>query len=155
MHLTDGDPLPDGRNDDLVAVSAAPIDTGALLSGVSDPAAGAVVLFLGTVRDHAPGKDEVTRLEYEAYGEYVERAIARVVAAARAKWDLRRVAAVHRVGSLDVGEVSVAVAVSSGHRPEAFEAGRYIIDELKATAPIWKKEHWAGGAEWVREGEAR
>ncbi len=151
MHLTDGGGLPDGPEGDLVAVSAAPIDPSALLHRVRDPAAGAVVLFLGTVRDHAPGRDGVTGLEYEAYGEYVEAAIARVVSAARGKWEVRRVAAVHRVGSLDVGEVSVAVAVSSGHRPEAFEAGRYIIDELKATAPIWKKEHWRGGAEWVRE----
>ncbi len=154
MHLTDGGGLPGGQEGDLVAVAAAPIEPAALLERVRDPAAGAVVLFLGTVRDHAPGRDAVTRLEYEAYGQYVEAAIARVVAEARDKWNVRRVAAVHRVGSLDVGEVSVAVAVSAGHRPEAFEAGRYIIDELKATAPIWKKEHWAGGAEWVREDEA-
>jgi len=62
---------------------------------------------------------------------------------------------VHRTGSLDVGEISVAVAVSTGHREEAFAAGRFIIDSLKATAPIWKKEHWLGGAEWVREDRER
>ena len=74
-----------------------------------------------------------------------------MVAEARERWDVGSVAAVHRTGSLAVGEISVAVAVGSGHRKEAFAAGRYVIDELKARAPIWKKEHWPGGAEWVRE----
>ncbi len=136
-----------------VAVQDAAIDPAALLARVRDPAAGAVVLFLGTVRDHSDGKSAVTHLEYEAYREVVEAKIAAIVARARDKWPLCRVAAVHRVGRLEIGEVSVAVAVSAGHRPEAFEAGRFLIDELKATAPIWKKEHWEGGAEWVQEGE--
>ncbi len=131
-----------------------PIDAAALVAEVSDPAAGAVVLFLGTVRDHSPGRPGVTHLEYETYGEYVEQRIAAVIDEACAKWPLRKVVAVHRVGTLGVGEVSVAVAVSAGHRDEAFEGGRYVIDQLKATAPIWKKEHWEGGAEWVREDRA-
>ena len=109
------------------------------------------MLFLGTVRDHSAGITGVTHLEYEAYGGVVESKIAEVVAEARRKWSIAKVAAVHRTGTLGVGEVSVAVAVSSAHRPEAFEAARFIIDELKHRAPIWKKEHWPGGAEWVRE----
>ncbi len=149
MQSTEPRPLAGGR--DEVSLVDDPINPAAVLAGVSDPAAGAVVLFLGTVRDHSEGKHGVTHLEYEAYREHVEAKIAEIVAEARAEWPLRRVAAVHRVGSLAVGEVSVAVAVSAGHRAEAFSAGRYLIDELKRRAPIWKKEHWPGGAEWVRE----
>lgn len=108
-------------------------------------------MFLGTVRDHSPGKEGVTHLEYEAYDDVVEDKLREVVSEADAKWDLGAVAVVHRVGSLQVGEISVAVAVGAGHRHEAFAAGRYVIDELKARVPIWKKEHWPGGAEWVRE----
>ncbi len=81
----------------------------------------------------------------------VEPKIAEIVAEAREQWPIRKAVAVHRTGELAVGEVSVAVAVCSPHRPDAFEAGRYLIDELKRRAPIWKKEHWPGGAEWVRE----
>lgn len=109
------------------------------------------MLFAGTVRDHAPGRPDVTRLDYEAYEEQVEPALARVAAALRERWPMvGRVALLHRVGSLDVGEIAVVVAVSSPHRPEAFVAGRYAIDALKATAPIWKREVWPGGASWVR-----
>lgn len=140
-----------GRNDDLVVVGPDPIDPSALIVSVSSPNCGAVALFLGTVRDHSEGIEGVTHLEYEAYDDVVEEKMAEIVAEAREKWDVERVAAVHRVGSLDVGETSVAVAVGSGHRAVAFEAARYIIDELKARVPIWKKEHWPGGAEWVRE----
>jgi len=137
---------------DLVSVSHTPIDPAGLLAAVRRPDAGAVVLFLGTVRDHSEGREGVTHLEYEAYGEVVEAKIFEIVAEARTRWDLGTVAAVHRLGSLDVGEDSVAVAVSAAHRAQAFTAARHLIDELKARAPIWKKEHWQGGAEWVREG---
>jgi molybdopterin synthase catalytic subunit len=135
----------------MVAVGPEPIEAGGLIEFVSDPSSGAVALFLGTVRDHSDGKEGVTRLEYEAYDDVVESKIVEIVDEARDRWDLERIAVVHRVGSLDVGEVSVAVAVASGHRGEAFSSARYIIDELKARVPIWKKEHWPGGAEWVRE----
>jgi len=139
------------REGDLVTVGPEPIEAGELIEFVSDPSCGAVALFLGTVRDHSDGKEGVTRLEYEAYDDVVERKIAGIVDEARDRWDLERIAVVHRVGSLDVGEVSVGVAVGSGHRGDAFSSARYIIDELKARVPIWKKEHWPGGAEWVRE----
>jgi len=135
----------------LVAVGPDPIDHSALIVSVSGPQCGAVALFLGTVRDHSDGIEGVTHLEYEAYDDVVEQKIAEIVGEARAKWEVERVAAVHRVGSLEVGEASVAVAVGSGHRAEAFAAARYIIDELKARVPVWKKEHWPGGAKWVRE----
>ena len=139
------------RGDDTVVVGPDPIDPAALIESVSTPRCGAVTLFLGNVRDHAPGKEGVTHLEYEAYDDVVEAKIAEIVTEARQKWEIEKLAVVHRVGSLRVGETSVAVAVGSGHREEAFAAGRYVIDELKARVPIWKKEHWPGGAEWVRE----
>lgn len=139
------------RSVDLVAVGPETIDPSALIEFVTEPQCGAVALFLGTVRDHSKGKEGVTHLEYEAYDDVVERKIQDIVSEARQKWSLQRIAVVHRVGSVDVGESSVAVAVGSGHRGEAFVAARYVIDELKARVPIWKKEHWPGGAEWVRE----
>jgi molybdopterin synthase catalytic subunit len=139
------------RDGDLVAVGPDPIDPASLLGAVTAPDCGAVVLFLGTVRDHSAGKDGVTHLEYEAYEGIVEPKISEIVSEARDRWPVKRVAAMHRVGSLAVGEISVGVAVSSPHRTDAFAAGRYVIDELKSRAPIWKKEHWPGGAEWVRE----
>lgn len=142
---------------DHVAVTADVIDVAALIAHVADPVAGAVVTFLGTVRDHSPARGDdpaktgVTHLEYEAYDGVVVTKIAEIVAEARRRWSLVRVAAVHRIGELGVGEVSVGVAVSSAHRIDAFPAASYVIDELKHRAPIWKKEHWDGGAVWVRE----
>ncbi len=134
-----------------MSVGPEPIDPAALVESVTTPQCGAVALFLGTVRDHSDGKEGVTHLEYEAYDDVVNDKIAEIIAEARHRWPLERTAVIHRVGSLQVGESSVAVAVGSAHRKEAFAAARYIIDELKARVPIWKKEHWPGGAEWVRE----
>lgn len=134
---------------DMIRVAADAIDPGALLAHVGDVGSGAVVLFLGTVRDHSPGRVGVTHLAYEAYQEHVEGVIRTIVAEARQHWDLTRVAVVHRLGEVSVGEASVGVAVSAAHRPEAFAAARHLIDELKGRAPIWKQEHWSGGAEWV------
>ncbi|OFW66382.1 MAG: hypothetical protein A2Z12_04955 [Actinobacteria bacterium RBG_16_68_21] len=141
-----------GEAGDLVAVSAEPIDPSALVAAVARGDAGAVVLFLGTVRDHSEGHEGVTHLEYEAYREVVEDKIRQIVAEVRDQWGVGTIAAVHRVGTLAVGEVAVGVAVSSPHRPEAFAAARALIDELKRRAPIWKKEHWPGGAGWMAGG---
>lgn len=147
----------ENQGTDWVEVSLEPIDAGELTSFVADAAAGATVVFLGTVRDHSPARGDepathdVSHLEYEAYDGVVEAKIAEIVAEARDRWPLVRVAAVHRIGELGLKEVSVGVAVSSAHRRDAFPAGRYLIDELKHRAPIWKKEHWPGGAVWVRE----
>ena len=130
-------------------MKAEPLDPSALLAEVAEPSAGAIVLFVGTARDHSHGKTGVTHLEYEAYPGVVVEKIDELVSAAIHKWALVAVVVEHRVGEVPVGQPSVAVAVSSAHRDAAFEAGRFLIDELKARAPIWKKEHWPGGGEWV------
>jgi molybdopterin synthase catalytic subunit len=113
------------------------------------PSCGAVVLFSGTVRDHAEGRDDVQHLTYEAYDEQVEPVFASVVAELRARWpETGRVVLLHRTGRLELEESSVVAVVSAPHRPEAFEAARYAIDALKASAPIWKHEVWADGSDW-------
>ena len=131
-----------------VSVGEQPIDAASLVAEVSTPASGATVVFLGTVRDHSEGKEGVTHLEYEVFAERVEPEIAKIVAEATDKWPLLAVAVEHRSGTVGLGEASVAVAVSSAHRADAFDSARYVIDELKIRAPIWKKEFWPGGAEW-------
>ena len=133
-----------------VSVGPDPIDSTELVAEVSHPSSGATVLFLGTVRDHSEGKEGVTHLDYEVFSEMVEPKITEVVEAAHSKWPINSVAVEHRSGVVTLEEASVAVAVSSAHRADAFEAARYIIDELKNTAPIWKKEHWPGGEEWSK-----
>lgn len=110
---------------------------------------GAVVVFSGTVRDHAEHRTGVTLLEYEAYESQVVPKLEAIAEAMRNHWpDLGRVALWHRIGPLGLGDVSVVVAVSSPHRPEAFEAARFGIDTIKATVPIWKRETWDGGVDW-------
>jgi molybdopterin synthase catalytic subunit len=132
-----------------VALKDDPLDTAALLAEVGRPDAGATALFLGTARDHSDGKDGVTHLEYDAYREHVEASLMTIADEAAREWPVLSIAVEHRVGEVEVGQPSVAVAVSTAHRGDAFEAARYIIDELKKRAPIWKREHWPGGAEWV------
>jgi molybdopterin synthase catalytic subunit len=131
-----------------VSVSELPIDTGRLIELVRRPESGATVLFLGTVRDHSPGKIGVTHLDYEVYPELVESKIGEVVADAMAKWPVLAVAVEHRDARVRLEEVSVAVAVATAHRADAFAAAQFIIDELKHRVPIWKKEFWEGGSEW-------
>jgi molybdopterin synthase catalytic subunit len=133
-----------------VRVSADPIDPAALLAEANGPDCGATALFLGTVRDHSAGHTGVTHLDYEAYEDEVERSVAAIVDEAGAKWEVRSVLVEHRVGVVDLGEASVAVAVAAPHRDAAFEAARYVIDQLKQRAPIWKKEHWPGGSAWSK-----
>jgi molybdopterin synthase catalytic subunit len=131
-----------------VRVGDDPIDAAALVEEVGRPDSGATVLFLGTARDHSPGHQGVTHLDYEVYAEQVEPKIREIVAEAVRQWPVLDVVVEHRSGRVEVGEASVAVAVSAGHRAEAFAAAQYLIDELKTRAPIWKKEHWPGGSEW-------
>jgi molybdopterin synthase catalytic subunit len=133
-----------------VTVGDDPIDGGALISEVGRPDSGATVLFLGTVRDHSDGKEGVTHLEYEVYAEQVEAQIRQIVDDSAARWPVLSVIVEHRSGRVEVGEASVAVAVTSAHRADAFDAAEFVIDELKQRAPIWKKEFWPGGAEWSR-----
>ena len=116
---------------------------------VTLPGCGAQVVFSGTVRDHAEGRSGVSRIEYEAYTEQVEARLADITREARHRWPMiGRIALLHRVGELTVGEISVLVVVSAPHRAEAFEAARWSIDVLKETVPIWKRETWEGGADW-------
>lgn len=125
------------------------IDTAALLSDVGSSQAGAVVLFLGTTREFTAGRRTVT-LDYEAYDEMARKKMADLETEARQRWELVNCGIIHRLGNVPLGEASVAIAVSSPHRAAAFEAGRWIIDTLKVTVPIWKKENWSDGtSEWV------
>ena len=133
-----------------IRVSEAPIDTGALVGEVSGPSSGAIALFLGTVRDHSPGKQGITHLEYEAYAGHVENKIDEIMDEAAARWPINSMVIEHRIGKVELAEASVAVAVAGAHRAEAFAAARFLIDELKERAPIWKKECWPGGGEWSR-----
>jgi len=126
-----------------------PIDPTAVLAEVENPGAGAVALFLGTVRDHSPGRSGVTHLDYEAFDGRVHEVIDRIVAEAGDRWPILAAVVEHRVGRVELGGIAVVVAVSSAHRSDAFDAARFVIDELKERAPLWKKEHWSGGAEWV------
>jgi molybdopterin synthase catalytic subunit len=132
-----------------LALTSDVLDVARAHDWVVRPDCGAVVVFTGTVRDHAEGRTDVVALTYEAYDEQVVPRLEAIVDEARKRWpSVARVVAHHRVGRLELGEVSVLVAVSAGHRPEAFEAARYVIDALKAAVPIWKQEHWSGGDDW-------
>jgi molybdopterin synthase catalytic subunit len=131
------------------ALRDGPLDVAGLIAEAGSPQAGAIVAFLGTARDHSPGKEGITHLEYEAYPEHVVTMLDEVLQEAAGKWELIAALAEHRVGEVKVGEPSVAVVVSSAHREEAFAAGRHIIEELKKRVPLWKKEHWPGGGQWV------
>jgi molybdopterin synthase catalytic subunit len=109
---------------------------------------GGVVTFQGVVRDNARGK-QVRSLEYDAYVEMAEQQMAQIAAEVERRWEASAVAMVHRIGPLEIGECSVVVVVACPHRAEAFEACRYAIDTLKSTVPIWKKEIYTDGEEWV------
>lgn len=133
----------------LCRVTADPIDVAAVLAAVPSPADGAVLLFLGVVRDENDGR-AVASLEYEAYAEMAERTMREIAGEARARWPVGGVALVHRVGRLAIGEASVALAVASPHRTEAYEASRYLIEELKRRVPVWKREGYVEGeTRWV------
>jgi molybdopterin synthase catalytic subunit len=139
---------PDGR-DDWVGVTADRLSAGAVAAFVERADCGATVVFTGMVRDHSEDRPGVQALEYEAYEEEVTPRLAAIAAEARTRWpDIRRLALLHRTGRLGVGEPSVVVAASAPHRAEAFDAARFCIDTLKATAPIWKRETWDGGEDW-------
>ncbi len=113
------------------------------------PDCGAVVLFSGTIRNHAEGRAGVEHLTYEAYEEQAVQRFAAIGDELRTRWaDVGRVVLIHRTGELHIGESSVIAVVSAPHRPNAFEAARYAIDALKETAPIWKHEVWADGSDW-------
>jgi molybdopterin synthase catalytic subunit len=139
---------PEG-SDDWFSLTDQVLSVGEVHDWAVRPHCGAVVVFSGTVRDHAEGRADVVALTYEAYTEQVEPIFAEIASHVRREWpDVARVAIHHRVGRLELGEVSVVVGVSSPHRPVAFEAARHAIDTLKVSAPIWKREEWAEGSDW-------
>jgi molybdopterin synthase catalytic subunit len=128
------------------------IDSNAVLEHVSSPEAGAVVLFLGTTRQHTAGR-ETESLDYECYADMARAKLGELEVEARRRWPIVECAIVHRVGHLEIGEASVAVAVSTAHRQAAFEAGQWLIDTLKQVVPIWKQENWSDGTtQWVHPG---
>jgi molybdopterin synthase catalytic subunit len=133
----------------MIALTNHPIDAAALLAKAQTPEAGAVVLFLGITRQFTAGR-ETAELAYEAYRDMAERELAKLEAEARRRWPLVECLIVHRLGVVPLAEASVAIAVSSPHRHAAFDAGRWLIDTLKESVPIWKQERYAtGAAEWV------
>jgi molybdopterin synthase catalytic subunit len=132
-----------------VQISSAAIDPDALKARLSTASAGACVCFEGWVRNHNDG-EPVTALEYETHEPLAIKEGEKVLAEARARFAIEFVACVHRVGLLEIGDCAVWVGVSSAHRGAAFDACRYVIDEIKQRLPIWKKEHYASGASgWV------
>lgn len=136
----------------MVQLTDGPIDVAGLTAGVSRADCGAVVTFLGTVRDLTAGRATVA-LDYEAHRDMALAEMARIEAEVRQRWPVRELALVHRLGRLDPGEVSVLAAVSCPHRDDAFAACRHVIERLKERVPIWKQEHWADGtSEWIHPG---
>ena len=132
----------------FIQITREPLDRNALIASVTDPAVGGLVVFEGVVRDNARGK-QVRYLEYDVYPEMAVQQIREILAEAERRWNVDRVAVAHRIGRLEIGEASVIIVVATPHRAEAFEACRYIIDTLKTTVPIWKKEVAMNGEEWV------
>ncbi len=136
----------------MIEITAEPIDHAAVTERVRSERAGAVCSFLGTVREMT-GDRRTLALDYEAYPVMAEKKMAELEAEARQRWPVIELALVHRVGHLELGDVSVVVAVSCPHRDQAFEVCRWLIDTLKEVVPIWKKELWADGSEeWVHPG---
>jgi molybdopterin synthase catalytic subunit len=131
------------------AIVRTPIDPSAVLERVGGDRDGAIVLFLGTVRDHNDGRP-VRGMRYEAYVEMAEAVLEAIAREAGDRAGTEEVAVVHRVGELTVGEHSVAIAVAAPHRADAYDASRYIIEEIKKRLPVWKREHYADGeARWL------
>lgn len=125
-----------------------PIDDIALEDAVRTDADGAVIVFRGVARRFSRGRD-VVHLEYEAYPEMAEKVMAQIADEMKQRWPVSGVAIVHRTGVLEIGQASVAIAVAAPHRGEAFAAAQYAIDRLKEIVPIWKKEVWSDGSQWI------
>jgi len=132
----------------IIQLTREPLDRNALVEAVTHASVGGIVIFEGVVRGNARRK-QVRYLEYDAYIEMAKEQIRAIVAEAERRWGVERVAVAHRFGRLEIGETSVIIVVATPHRAEAFEACHYIIDTLKTTVPIWKKEVATDGEEWV------
>ena len=134
---------------DIYQIQDEPLSPERLAESVGDPGAGGIVIFSGVVRNEKDGRP-VKYLEYEAYAPMAEAKMREIGEAVRARWpSVKRVAILHRIGRLEIGESSVLIAVSAAHRREAFEACHHAIDTLKQTVPVWKKEHFEDGEVWV------
>jgi molybdopterin synthase catalytic subunit len=132
----------------MFRVTNDPIDLNELVRYVTDPEAGAIATFIGTTRNNNEGR-KVIALDYEAYPEMAEKELARIGEHARKQWPICRMAIVHRLGPVQIGDASVIIVVSSAHRDAAFAASRFAIEEIKKTVPIWKKEVFEGGEVWI------
>jgi len=164
-------PVSGGEADPFITVTTEPLSADRLIRLVSNPYSGAVLTFVGTVREFTSGVDSCTHsgsphhhkggtaetsmvrrttyLKYEAYETMAIKKMRQIAEEIEQKWDKAKVAIAHRIGELDIEEISVIIAVATPHRPEAFEAGRYAIERLKQIVPIWKKEVWEDGSEWI------
>jgi molybdopterin synthase catalytic subunit len=134
------------RGDTLVTPK--PLNTDALVKRVAFSGAGAIITFIGVVRDNSQGKS-VRYLEYEAYPEMAEQNLRELIAEVKERWSDVRVAIAHRIGKVKIGEASLVIAVAAPHRPEAYQASRYTIERIKAVLPVWKKEFATDGESWV------
>ena len=133
----------------MFELSDQPIDAGALRSSLCNPEAGALVTFEGWVRNHHEGR-AVTSLEYEAHAELAVKEAEAILQEAQNKFKVQQMMCIHRVGHLEIGALAVWIGVTGDHRDEAFQACRYVIDELKGRVPIWKKEHYReGDSSWI------
>ena len=139
---------PAAVQDGRFQVTTAPLDLAGIATAVSAPDCGAVATFVGLVRDHNAGR-RVLYLDYECYAPLAVKAFERIGAESLEAWPTVRLAIAHRVGKLEVGEASVAIAAASPHRADAFAACRYAIERIKQIAPIWKHEHFEGGKAWI------
>jgi molybdopterin synthase catalytic subunit len=139
----------------MYAIVRDPIDLAALTRRVQTDACGAVVTFAGVVRERSDDERTVDGLSYEAHEEMALAEFERIAAEARDRFGPCEIGIVHRIGDLGIGEVAVAVAVATAHRARAFDACEYCIDELKARAPVWKQEHYTGGASEWRHNDCR
>ena len=147
-------PLVPPEGDTWLGLSAAPLPVAEATAWAVRPDCGGLVLFSGTARDHADGRPGVEKLEYEAYESQVVPRLQAVADEARARWPvLGRLALLHRVGVLEVGDSAVVVVATAPHREEAFAAARFCIDTLKRAVPIWKRETWAEGSSWGLEAQ--
>lgn len=134
-----------------VSIQQEPIDIAAIVSTAGTPDDGAVVCFIGRARKKSATRREVSHLEYEVYGGMAYRELARIADDAVTRWSLSTCIVVHRYGTVQIGEASVILVVSSPHRDDSYQASRYIIDTIKKTVPIWKKEVYTDGSVWISE----
>ena len=137
----------------LIRVTSEPLDTAEAIAAVESPAAGAINVFLGVVRDNNLDR-KVSHLVYDAYPEMAEKVMRQIAEEAVKRFGLIDCAVLHRTGRLAIGETSLLITVSCGHRAESFEGGHWLVNEVKKNVPVWKKEVWEDGEEWIEGPES-